>query len=801
MLSNYWKITLRNFFKHRTYTLINLIGLTAGFSSCLLAFLYVHHEYSYDRFHEGYDRVYRVVSHYRSQFYPVLGFPNYNNADANSQLEKVTYLQEIPAVEQVAQFVVTGELENYATYGEQTFVQKNILFTNTGPAFLDLFSWDFLAGSSSSSFANQNSAVLTETTARRYFGEGYLETAIGQTIRLDSTDYQVTGVIDNIPDVSHFSFEMALNPARIPYWGAYTYLRTNDRVDDDRLAEQITNAFNRQNPLRIDDPLVHGEQVQRLADIHLHSDVLYELKPPGDARYLYLFAFIGTLVLLITLMTYLNLSVAVYGSRNKEVGLRKTLGAQSGGIRWQFWLESLFFATFSWLLSLLVIDAAIPWFNQLMGLKLTNLYVERLRFAVLPVGLVLFTSLVASAYPVLILASQRVSWLFKPKQSPGHHLALRRTLVVSQFAFVIGLVGVTYFINQQLRFVQQKDLGFVREGVVQIPLDDPAAYQRLKQRLLRYPTVSHVGAGLLPGSEAFNNTDYQPEGVDVVLDDAHTLYLDVDYLKTLGISAPALAQADLPNAPGELFFINETAARQFGWDEQSAIGKTVLLEPLWENEEFGRGVPKKVAGVLPDIHFFSLQQAVGPVFYQVYQEPTWLYQMVVRFDATQVADVLPILAREYQEVVSDEPFSYEFLTERLAKLYEQERHITQLTLIMSGIAIVLALLGLMGLVAYLTQLRTKEIGVRKVLGASTGQVLLLLNREFVIGVVLATLIASPITFIIAQRWLSDFAYRVDVNLVALVGIGALVVSITVLSVSLRSLRVARANPVDALRDE
>ncbi len=765
-----------------------------------MAFLYAHHEYSYDRFHKEYKQIYRVVSHYRSQFYPVLGFPNYDNSDTNGQLERVAYLQEIPGVEQVAHFVTTGDLENYVTYRGETFAQEDILFTNTGPAFLDLFSWKFLAGNPTTSFKNSNSAILTKTAAQRYFGQDYLD-AIGQTMRLDSTDYQVTGIIEDVPDVSHFSFELALNPARIPYWGAYTYLRTESTVEDDRLAALVTAAFNRQNPLRLDDPLVHGEQVQRLADIHLHSDVLYELKPPGDARYLYLFVFMGVLVLLITLMTYLNLSVALYGNRNKEIGLRKVLGAQPNSIRWQFWLESLFFATLSWLLSLLVIDATIPWFNRLMGIHLTNLYVEQLRFAVLPLLLVLLTALIASAYPALILASQRVGWLFKPKQNPKQQLALRRILVVSQFSFVIGLIGVTYFINQQLRYVQQKDLGFVREGVVQIPVDDAAAYQRIKQRLLSYPAIFHVGAGLLPGSEAFNNTDYQPEGFDIVLDDAHSLYFDVDYLKALGITDPGLAQADAPNAPNQLFYINETAAHRFGWDDQSAIGKTILLEPTWENEEFGRGVPKTVAGVLPDIHFFSLQKTVGPLFYEVYQEPEWLYQMVVRFDATQVADVLPILAREYQTVVSDEPFSYEFLTERLGKLYDQERHITRLTLIMSGIAIALAILGLLGLVTYLTQLRTKEIGVRKVLGASTGQVLLLFNRDFVVEVILATLIASPVAYVVAQRWLSDFAYRIDVNMVALAGIGAIVVGVTVLSVSLQSLRVAKSNPVDALRDE
>ena len=418
MFKNYWKITLRHFFKRRTYSLINLTGLTAGLASCLLAFLYAHHEYSYDRFHRDYDQIYRVISHYRSQFYPVLGFPNYSGTDANEQQERIAYLQEIPDVEQVAQFIVTGNLENYVTYEGETIVQKNILFTNTGPAFLDIFSWEFLEGNPTASFSNRNSAILTETTARRYFSQDYSGRAVGQTIRLDSTDYQVTGIIADVPDVSHVDFDIALNPARIPYWGAYTYLRTKPGVDDERLAEQITEAFNRHRPERRDDPLVHGEQVQRLADIHLHSNVLYELKPPGDARYLYLFAFVGVVVLLITLMTYLNVSTALYSGRNKEVGLRKVLGARPEGIRWQFGIESLFFATLSGLLSLLVVDAMLPWFNQLMNIELTNLYVQDPRVAWLPLLLVLLTALIISLYPVLMLAGQRVGTAVQPPTKP-----------------------------------------------------------------------------------------------------------------------------------------------------------------------------------------------------------------------------------------------------------------------------------------------------------------------------------------------------------------------------------------------
>ena len=801
MFKNYALITLRQFFRYRAYTLINLIGLTAGFASCLLALLYARHEYAYDRFHADYERIYRVVSHYRSQFYPVLGFPAYDNSEANEQQEKVTYLRDIPEVEAVAQFVVTGEQENYVTFEGETVVQQNILYTNTGPEFLAMFFWEFQEGNPAVAFATPNSAVLTETTAQRYFGSDYSGQAIGKILRLDSTDYQVTGIIADVPDVSHFDFAMAVNPVRIPYWGAYTYVRSIPGTDATRLAEQITEAFNRQNPGRISDPLVRGEIVQPLADIHLHSNVLYELKPPGDARYLYLFAGMGIIVLLITLMTYLNLSVALYSGRNKEVGLRKVLGARSEHIRWQFWLESLFFAAVSWVLSLIVIDALIPWFNRLMGIHLVNAYLEDIRLAAWPLALVVFTALVASVYPAWILASRKVSGLFKPKQHPKRTVAVRRSLVVSQFTLIIGLVGVAYFINDQLQYLRQKDLGFVREGVVQIPIDDAAAYQRLKQRLLSDPNIRHVGAGLLPGSEAFNTTDYQPEGFDEVLDNAHLLYVDSDYLKALGVDAPALDQADQPNAPDERFYINETAARQFGWDTRSAEGKTVLLEPTGENEEFGRGIPKTVAGVLPDIHFFSLQQAIGPVFYEVYRQPEWLYEMVVRFDAEQVAEVLPLLEREYRAMVSDEPFSYEFLTERLNKLYEQERHITQLTLIMSGVAVGLAVLGLMGLVAYLTQRRTKEIGVRKVLGASVGQVLVLINREFVLGVSLATVIATPVAYWLARQWLSDFAYRVDVSFPALLLIGVVLIGCTVVVVSLRSFRVATANPVEALRDE
>ncbi|SDJ92857.1 putative ABC transport system permease protein [Catalinimonas alkaloidigena] len=801
MFYNYWQIILRQCLKHRAYTLINVVGLTAGLVTCLLAFLYAHHEYSYDRFHQHHERTYRIISHYRSQWYPVLGFPGYADADAAQQQEKLDYLRALPDIEKVAQFAVTGDQENFITTREKTFAQKHILFTNTGPAFLDLFTWTFLEGDPTSAFAQPNSAILTETAARRHFGETYAEAALGHTIRLDSIDYRITGIIADVPDVSHVGFEMALNPARIPAWGAYTYVRSRPEVTPARLATEITAALHRQNPARVDDPLVKGEQVQRLADIHLRSNVLYELKPPGDVRYFYLFAWMGAVILLITLISYVNLSVAVYHGRHKEVGLRKVLGARPWELRVQFLCEALFFALLSWLLALGVIDALLPAFNRLMNLELINLYVRDWRFVLAPLALVVLIAGLAGLYPALLLAGQHIVGLFRPKQHPKRNARLRRVLVISQFTLIISLLGVTYIINDQLRYVQRKNLGFVREGIVQIPLEDVDVYQRLKQRLVQEPDIHQVGSGLLPGSATFNHIDYVPEGFQVVMDDAHTLYMDVAYWQVLGMDSAALSAALHPGAPEQLFYINETAARQFGWDAHSAVGKTIVLEPSWENGALGEGIPKTVAGVLPDIHFFSLRQKVGPLFYEVAQEPRWVEQMVVRFDATQTSQVLSLLEREYQALVKEAPFSYEFLTERLDQLYAQERDISRLTLVISGIAMALALLGLLGLVAYLAQTRTKEIGVRKVLGASIGQVLLLLNREFIVGVAVATLLAAPVAYLLAQQWLLDFAYRVDIKVSILLVIGLSISLLTSLVVSLRSLLVATANPVEALRDE
>ncbi|MEM1041802.1 MAG: FtsX-like permease family protein [Bacteroidota bacterium] len=794
MLKNYLTVALRTLRRRRGYAFLNIAGLTFGLAGVTLIAAFLHHERSFDQHLPHAEDLYRLNSNYRASWYSTIGFEGFSRAEWDEQRQFSAELQVIPAVEQAATVYLETRERFVEASGEQ-FAEGAVLFAATGPAFLDLFGPAFLAGDPVTALDRPRTALLTEVTARRYFGD---DSAIGQTIRRDSTEYEVTGVIAEPPATQHLRYDLVLHD-RIPSWGAYTYLRLTPGTDPAAVVPLVTAAFYRTRPDRADDPLHAGERLQPVTSIHLAEPTLYEAEPPGDPRYLRLFAVIAALLLVVTCTNYMNLAAALYEGRGREIGVRKAMGAQRESVAGQFLAEGALTALVCFPLVLGLALATLPAFNTLMGVEISPLALVQPGFLPDLVGLVVATGLVGASYPALVLSGHRAAELFRG--SVARRLGgvrLRQALVVAQFALLIGLAGTAVVIHQQVVFMAEKDLGFEREGVVALQgVPGVEAYQRLRAELERVPSVRAVGTGPLPGP-GFNRITYRADTSDVVYDDANSTGADLGYFGALGIDAPALG-AFGADGREQLFFINETAAERLGY--ANPVGRDVITEPEAENGVGRYGYPETIAGVLPDWHLFPLREEVRPLFVVVRREATWAASAVVRVETAALAETMDDLSTVWAEAVPDRPFAPTFVDESLASLYEQERRAGAFSAVLTGLAALVAVLGLIGLASFMAARRRKELGVRKVLGARTDQLVTLLTRELAVLVGVAFVVAVPAAWVLVERWLEGFAYRIEVSPVGFAAVGAVVLGVALVTVAGQAFRAATANPVQSLRHE
>lgn len=814
MLRNYFKIAVRSLIRQKRYALINGVGLTLGLCSIFLSTLYLRNETRYDQFHEKSADTYRLLRTYRSQIYTCLPFQSYSNTSADEQLLLAEGFEELSGVGSVTQFVLSSSaIADQGAYFVETeagsaFTEEQILFTNRGPAFLEIFDWSFLAGDPTSALDAPYRVVLSESTAKKYFGANWQQdnSVLGTSLRIDTIDYQIFGVIQDVPSYSHIAFDLAVSVPSVPSWGAYTYAHLMPGADPTQVNQQLNQRYLTLYPEQQEDPLEKGITLQPLADIHLGSNYLYELKKLGDVRYLYIFGIIGLIILVITCTNYTNLSVAMYTGRQKEIGMRKVMGARKRDISGQFLFEAMLLAFISLPLALLLLELLLPYFNQLMELQLRNDFLRELPLFAIALGLALGIGILSGLYPSLLLSRKTLTQLFRSKLGQSKAgFSLRHALVGFQLVLLIALGSATLLINRQLTFIEQKDLGYEKEGILSFGLDDVDDYQYIRDQLLTLPQVVSVGSGSQPGELMYNQVTYtlQGAGAASVLDNGTSLYMDQGLVQTLGITHPALQKLD--QGADEVLLINRTAAETLGRISDRApedvIGEVLVTEPEYVNEEGSNGFPAVVDGIMEDFHYFTLKETINPMFLLVRKEPEWVYNAVVKVKTDQLYETIGQIREVYAQVRSDAPFQVQFMDERLETLYAQERQIGQLTTVLSTVAVLLAILGLSGLASFIAYQRRSEISIRKVFGASLGQILLLINREFVLLVIIATLLAAPLAYFSVNAWLDNFAYRITPSWLDMVAVGLISLVIVIVIVSWQSFRTAQRNPAQTLREE
>ncbi|WP_111672248.1 ABC transporter permease [Algoriphagus litoralis] len=802
MLKNYFKIAFRGYLRNGKFTALNLLSLVIGLFVAYVGISYLLFETGYERFHQNSDRIYRVAWSYRSQDYSVVGFPS-SVETGEDQLRHAEAIASTPGVEGAIQFI-TSPYPEFIQAGDSKIQQEGILTTNTAKSFSQIFSWQPILGSLDNFGSGVRKVMLTESVATKLFGPEFKidSQLIGSTLKVGSEDYELAAVIRDVPVNSHFDFKIALNSEQINYWGSRIYILAEPEVNASVLTSQINQTFAKINPRMAQDELYRGHFLQPIRDIHLHSSLLYESKSPGNTDYLLLIGFFSAFILIITLFNYTNLTLAIKSKESKMIGVRKAMGAQNSMIVSQFLMDAIVLSLMAVPLVGILVSLLVPRFNSLMGTDLAdNLLLDPKNFMLL-VGMAVFLGLAASIAPSIYLSLRKTVSLFKEdsKQVSFQQFPVRKYLVISQFVILIAISCVSVFISSQLRFVAEKDLGYRKDGIL-FAYTSPEKLGYFQEKIRQIPGVLSVGNGSSLGIETFNQGTYRLENSDQVFDDSNQLYFDFEALKAYGIQ---VTQGKLEGS--RMTLINRTAAERFatlqGISTEELIGRQVITEPEYVNEETGEaGIPFTIGGIVEDIHLFSLREKVGPYFLSISDSLVMDGRSIVAFEPENSAAVMRSIAEIYAGMDEEFPLELEFMSDNLSQLYAQESQLSELLSYFNLVAVCLAGLGIIGITLFMTISRKKEIGIRKVLGASVLSIIQLATKEYLIMVGVAFLVAIPISYYTIQSWLDNFAYRIGINPLVFVGVGLLTLVFTAALVSFISYHAANANPVNSLKEE
>jgi putative ABC transport system permease protein len=806
MLKNYFTIAIRTIRKRKFFATINILGMTAGIAACLLIALYVIDEFSYDRLHANADRIYQVGLHKK------FGVQDMRSVSICPPLADAM-MAEIPEVESTLSMQRWGKA--IFVYGEKSFTEDKVFYTESN--FFDFFSFRLISGDAKTALKEPNSVVLAEKTARKYFGdENPLEKLILMGEGEDKVPYKVTGVAADCPNNSHFRFDVLLSDAgpdsyfKQDYWlnsGVFTYflLRKNTSVSD--VEKKFENIVTKNVAPELQRFLgnsldqfhktggVYRYYSTKITDIHLRSTSQEDIEPGGSMMYIYVFGGIGIFIVAIACINFMNLSTAQSAGRAKEVGLRKTLGSLRSQMIGQFLAESMLYSLVAVVLAVVLCYFLLPAFNMLSGKELSMINLLDAKF-ILGVGLILLiVGLLAGSYPAFYLTSFSPVEVLKGKVTSGlKSKSIRSTLVVFQFAISIVLIIVTSVVYTQINFMQQMQMGMDKENVLVIETG-----QRLGQNGDAFRNALVQQAGISKVSFTVNKfPDVYSPGVMRSAKSAKDHFVGVymadfalqDVLK-FEMKDGRYFSTDFPSDSAAVV-INEAAAKEFGFD------KTEEQEILYSPNAF-IFVPYRVIGIMKDFNFASYRDKVQPLAIFPYTS-SYMGNLMVRYEGN-AQTVIDNTSKLWKQYAGSEPFEYSFMDENFDKLFRTEERIGQVLSLFSGLAIFIACLGLFALAAFTAEQRTKEIGIRKVMGASVRSLSMTLTKEFIVLVFIAFVPAAAVGWWASSQWLSGFAYRVEINLIIFVVAGVSAIAIAWLTVGYQSIKAARANPVDSLRHE
>ena len=802
MFKHFFKVAYRNLMRRKVYTLINITGLAVGMACCLLIALYVRHELSYDRYHPNADRIYRVIQTFRNSHEGEVlpppapeDFQVWGNAPVAPALAA-----DFPAIEKAVRFTSPNSL--LLQYGNKRFQEDNILFMDS-TAF-DVFGWKMLEGDRRTALQGINSIVLTKSVAQKYFGN---TSALGKSLKYENSGtFMVTGVMEDVPSNSQFNFNALVSMATFKNWRAeifdwwgyvdfYTYLLLKPGASIETIkasVPQFLKKYHTDNGYTI--------SFEKFTDAYLHSKASRQPGPTGSLQNVYIFSLVGIFILVLACINFMNLSTARSMERAREVGVRKVLGAHQRGLVRQFLSESVLVSLSAAVLSLVLTQLALPVISELSGKNLASATIFSSGLLLVVMAFAFLIGLLSGIYPALFLSRFKIIAVLKSAMgATSGGVNVRKALVVFQFTLSMALIAATGIVYTQLKFLRSHDLGFTQDQMLVIDFGSDVDVQRkmetIKAEFAKQPSVISVSASRAVPGEFLPNayTEIQsPQGP--LVGNGPLLYeIDDDFIQNFGIEMVAGRpfSKDFPADSVNALLLNESAARIFGYSNPAdAVGKRFSQ---WGREGL-------VVGVTKNFNFRSLRQAVEPLALR-YADRGSYGRLALHIQSGNMAATIADLKAVWDRLAPQRPFLYSFLDESFNRQYTADVHFGQLFTLFTGLAIFVACLGLFGLATYSAELRTKEIGIRKVLGSSVAGIVTLLSKDFIKLVFLSILIAVPVSWYAMNVWLSDFPYRIKIGPGIFVRAGVVVIFIALITISWQSIKAALANPVKSLRTE
>jgi putative ABC transport system permease protein len=801
MLKNYFKIAVRNILKNKIYSFINIIGLAVGISACILIALYVINEESFDSFNRNADRIVRATMTF--SFSGV----SQNVAVTGTKLLPA-FKRNFPEVEDGVRLYPSRAIVKYK---DKLFEEPDFVYADS--TFFKVFSFKMIEGNSGEALTKPNSVILTSSSARKYFGN---ENAVGKVLRINTrelgnvswNDYTITGIVQDCPLNSQIKFDFlasfcslrSAKPGKEVWWNAdyYTYflLKTPEAVKT--LQAKIPAYMKAQNKeLGLSGNNFMTFHLEPLKRVHLYSEAQGGFIPPGDYRYIIIFSLVALLILLIACANYVNITTAKATERAKEIGVRKVIGAVRGQLFYQFIAESFIIVTIAFLIGIVFAEFILPVFKNIYGvnLKLSALLSSNAIGAVL--FIILLIGLLGASYPAFLLSKYKPIKVLKGNFKTGSSgIWIRKSLIVFQFVISVVLIICTLIIKEQLDYINNKKLGFDKNHIVVFTVDETMAGKVgvLKNEFMKSSNIT--GITFATRTPVFinstNNIIYNNKKIMV-----NQLGVDKDFLKTLGVQliagnnftpADTAASSKVNSNKGFPILINETALGQLNLTAGKAIGTTISF----------RGQKCLVKGVIKDFHFSSMRSSINPL---VLFLNGYLNKMMVKVSGGSISNTIHFMKEKWSGLFPEHPFNMTFLNDDFNKLYQSENRTEKIFYIFGLLAVILAYLGLFGLVSYSIQQRTKEIGIRKTLGATNSNIIGLLSKSYIKYILLANVIACPLAFYAVNKWLEGFAYRTAVSLWVFLGVMLLTFALVIAMIGLQSVKAAKTNPVESLRYE
>lgn len=802
MIRNYFKITYRNFLRQKVYSFINLIGLAIGMACTILIFIFIHDELSYDSFHTKSDRIYRVLEKFESEgvgeHSASLPFPT--GPALKNDFER--------QVENVVRFFnfQSPSLALANKSAEKGFNESNIFFADS--TLFKVFDFELLAGDKETALAEPNSILITRSMVKKYFED---EDPMGQSLEFQGErNLVVTGVLEDTPSNAHFKFDFIVSfsslkqsfGGRYPrtwYWNpCWTYIVLNENTNKEEFEEQFPDFVLKYFPDFVKEDITL--QLQPIEDIHLHSKLDYEITANSDIKNVYIFGIVAAFILLIASINFINLSTARANKRAKEVGVRKSLGSAKQQLVNQFIFESVFYAFLSLLVAFVIVWVILPFFNGLTdkSVPFTLLLEPSIVGGLIAVTLII--GILSGFYPAFILSSFNTVAVLKNNHLKSRGSAFRKVLVTSQFALSIMMIVGAIVVLKQLNYLQNKDAGFDEENIVMIPvIQSPMGqhYESFKSLALQSASIHSMTAVEEIIGAKFQVGNYQFEKMDESKPYPR-FNVRHDFIETMNIPLVAGRTFDesIQTDDSLALIINETFAKSMGWKTDESIGKRF---------DYRGQMKGKIIGVVKDYNFTSKHHPLAPLVITLNTRPSafnlFIKYVAVKVNGDQVDSALASLEAAWRKVLPSRPFDFFFLDDRLNDSYKAEQKLSSITLVFSILAILVACLGLFGLATFNLEQRTKEIGVRKVLGIETKGILILLSKEFVYLIGIAFIISIPLSYYLINEWLNGFAFRIEIEAWPFLLAGVLTFTISIITIVFHALKASFINPTDTLQYE